>query len=683
MLGEPFERMGALNSSSSLETSLRITEVRVLVSGLGYDTVRCVVTGAEREDGSARPEDLELRALDREGAVLQLDDVTAMGSTRFESPEYPGISLWRVALSARVSSNVTELTIEALLDEATASRHIPSDELAEMRDVWLSHVRAAEFDNTYDEWFKRNRITMRDLAAQRVAQHHLPLRPLFSVIVPLYHTPLDFFRDMTSSVLLQSYEHFELVLVNSTPEDAELARAVDELAARDERVRVITLDRNYGITENTNAGIDAARGDFLAFFDHDDILEPDCLYWYAKGISDHPTTDLLYCDEDKLVDGHLEFPFFKPDWDPFFLETNNFVCHMLTVRADLVRSLPRPTSDLDGAQDHSMAFAAGERARNVYHVRRVLYHWRVHEHSTAGSENVKPESKAAGRLAVKRHLERLGCSDEVLQLEQPPHCFRVVPSVNSSTDVSVIVYGSSPTTCLEERGRLLLESSGWEDGEVLALPSENEADLPSALAAALGRVSGEFVVLASERVRPRGADWLAELVGLARREGVGVVSPIVVYPDDTVCDAGVVCPFNVFLPHKHRDMPFETMGVRNLFRLTHQVSAVRGTCIVMRASVARELVRALDDCPGRYWDVGLCLEARSALGLATLVCPASVVEAQLPEAALGADEEGVYRALVRGKSWLLRRWPETFCSVDPFYNIQLRQDGYYGLPLGN
>lgn len=119
---------------------------------------------------------------------------------------------------------------------------------------------------------------------------------------------------MVDSVLGQSYARFELILVNSTPEDKVLSAAVAALAQADNRVRVVTLDKNYGIAGNTNKGIAVAKGDFLCFFDHDDILEPGILFEYVDAINRYPETDLLYCDEDKIANGHLFDGFIKSDF---------------------------------------------------------------------------------------------------------------------------------------------------------------------------------------------------------------------------------------------------------------------------------------------------------------------------------------------------------------------------------
>ena len=156
------------------------------------------------------------------------------------------------------------------------------------------------------------------------AATELPDGPLLSVIVPLFKTPIPFFWEMAESVLAQSYGRFELVLVNASPDDAQLAQAVVELTSRDERVRVVALEAKLGIAGNTNAGIEAAQGDVLCFLDHADTLAPDALFCYARAVADDPTIDMLYCDEDHIDEtGAHGYPNFKPEWDPYLLLAMN------------------------------------------------------------------------------------------------------------------------------------------------------------------------------------------------------------------------------------------------------------------------------------------------------------------------------------------------------------------------
>ena len=264
----------------------------------------------------------------------------------------------------------------------------------------------AGVDPYYKEWFSQQRPTEHELGLQRRAT--LPEMPLFSLIVPLFRTPAGFFSEMLESVLAQSYQRWELVLVNASPEMEGLCRQVEEACARDARVRSVTLERNLGISENTNAGIAVATGDFVGFFDHDDVIEPNLLFEYARAVSERPDTDVLYCDEDKIDEaGELSSPFFKPAFGIDDLRGYNVVCHLLCIRRTLLDQLEPNTAEFDGAQDHNLTLEAAERARYVNHVPRMLYHWRATASSTAGNADSKPYAAEAGMRAVRAHLDSL------------------------------------------------------------------------------------------------------------------------------------------------------------------------------------------------------------------------------------------------------------------------------------
>ena len=298
--------------------------------------------------------------------------------------------------------------------------------------------RNAQVDPNYPAWFENHKAGIDVLAKQ--TDTYFEYRPEFSIIVPLFKTPEQFFTDMVDSVKHQSYGRRVLVLVNASLEDARLAELVADARKSDKRIKAVTLTENNGISENTNAGIAVAAGDFISFFDHDDVLEPDILFEYAKAINENPSTDVLYCDEDKLMlDGELAQPLFKPCFNIDLLRDNNYICHMLTVRKSLLDTLEPNTREYDGAQDHNLALRAAEKARHIHHVSKVLYHWRISETSTAADTGSKPYATQAGIRSVQEHLDRMGIPAKVSQSRRP-FTYRIdyaVPSDNPL--VSIII----------------------------------------------------------------------------------------------------------------------------------------------------------------------------------------------------------------------------------------------------
>ena len=288
----------------------------------------------------------------------------------------------------------------------------------------------------------------------------------------------------------------------------------------------------------------------------------------------------------------------------------------------------------------------------------------------------KPESLGAGRLAVMRHLALRGERASVENLEGMPHYYEV--SVDGPLSVSVLMYGDSDN--LEVRADALRDALADAVVEVISTSTASRSSPVPALLSAARSAHGEYLVLCSEDVVFPSSDWVGDLASLCSRRGVGIAAPVVLYPDGTVRDAGVVCSLEGALRPEHRDLFFDSSPhIRGLLRCVHTVSAVRGACLVVRTDLFNEVGPSLGGCPGLFWDVALCLEARRVRGLSTVLLPSVQVYAPMPELALGGREREVLSTYVEGRSWLFRNWPEFFSGADRFYNQQMRQDGYYGL----
>ena len=230
--------------------------------------------------------------------------------------------------------------------------------------------------------------------------------PMFSIVVPLYNTKSDLLNELVASVNDQIYTNWELVLVNSTPENPGLKKALASLS--DQRIRVIELEQNLGISENTNAGTREAKGDYVVFCDHDDVLNKMALSRFAKAIIEDPSIDMLYSDEDFLdEDGTHVFPHLKSDFNIDLLRAHNYITHLVAVRSELVAELPL-RKEFDGAQDYDFLLRISEKTDRIFHVREVLYHWRMSETSTAKSSDNKSYTDDAGLKALREHLSRCG-----------------------------------------------------------------------------------------------------------------------------------------------------------------------------------------------------------------------------------------------------------------------------------
>lgn len=259
----------------------------------------------------------------------------------------------------------------------------------------------------------------------------------FSIVVPLFNTPDNFLKEMIDSVVAQSYGNWELLLADASKEENETALSY---VKEDPRIKYYHLDKNAGISHNTNRGLEKATGDYIGLLDHDDLLTNDALYEVARVIRksmqknrlsrfiDCPIR-LIYSNEDKFEDSNGSRKFFelhaKPSFNMDYLLSNNYICHFSVMRADVIKRL-KLRADYDGAQDFDLFLRACAEATlnmdmasgQIVHIDKVLYHWRCHTDSTAANPASKTYAYDAGQRAIEDVLKKSGIKGEVAQL---PH----------------------------------------------------------------------------------------------------------------------------------------------------------------------------------------------------------------------------------------------------------------------
>ena len=519
--------------------------------------------------------------------------------------------------------------------------------------------------------------------------------PKFSIVVPLYNTPVKFFQEMVSSVLDQLYTNWELILVNSTPDNKELASAI--ASVDDGRVKVITLTENLGISENTNVGIIAAEGDYISFFDHDDLLDKLVLFRYAATIKNDPEVDVLYCDEDILTeDNEYAAPHFKSDFNIDLLRAHNYVTHLLTVRSSIVKELML-RKEFDGAQDYDFVLRLSERTNKFVHIPEVLYHWRASATSTASKSDSKPYAQLAGLNALQQHCDRLGMKARVeesdvrffyktsYEVSGDPLVSIVIPNKDSVEVLSRCIESIEKKTNFRHFEIIVVENNSTSEGtfkyyqhiqnvydnvKVVYWPSEfnyskiNNFGAESAL--------GEYLLLLNNDTEVIKGNWLDSMLGFCQRDDVGIVGAKLLYPDNTIQHAGVAMltcktladaggPVHVFC---HLDS--EDYGYMNRAAFTQDVSIVTGACMLVKRSVFDSLGGLSERYAVAYNDVDFCLRARKAGYL--VVYDADAVLYHYESFSRGSDEIGEKaKRFVTEQGKLREDWPEYFTGSDPYH----------------
>ena len=294
-------------------------------------------------------------------------------------------------------------------------------------------------DGLYQTWLKENRVTKKELNQQRKTVFRENIK--FSLVVPLYKTDKYLLKALVDSVLAQTYSNWELCLSDGSGADSPIRSILEEYQKKDPRIKVVFNEKQLQISDNTNAAIGIATGNYIAFADHDDTLAEEAFYQMAKEISQHPEADLIYSDEDIIdIRGNRLFPHFKPDFNPDYLCCVNYICHLVVVKRTLLDRTGLLRPEYDGSQDFDFLLRCTEHtdSEKIRHIPKILYHWRSHEGSTAGNPDDKPYAVIAGEKALAGHYERMGIKAEV-EYTGCPVVFRTHFVIEGDPKVSILI----------------------------------------------------------------------------------------------------------------------------------------------------------------------------------------------------------------------------------------------------
>ena len=403
----------------------------------------------------------------------------------------------------------------------------------------LAKAKAFPAGKSYKEWYEEHCPTKEELMRQREVE--FSVQPLISIVVPTYQTPIPFLKDMIDSVRKQSYEKWELCIadgsLNGDENDTKVIRVREELnrySMEDKRIKVVYLEENQGIAENTNQALALATGEYIGLFDHDDMLTPDALYEIVKAINDYDY-DVLYTDEDKISEDSHDYkkPVFKPDYSPELLCANNYITHFFVAKKSIVDRLGGFRKEYDGSQDYDFIFRCVELAKKVGHVSKVLYHWRMHGGSVAGDPTSKMYAYDAGKKAIQSHYERVGIQANVEHMERLG-LYHTEYKMIKQPLISVIIYGEDDEK--KKRCSAWFKRKDYSNLEILASAGINVEEI-NALAE---KARGSYLFFVSENLESVERDALQQMAGVLQIQNVGAVSGKVIGRKHTVEDVGVV-----------------------------------------------------------------------------------------------------------------------------------------------
>ena len=371
------------------------------------------------------------------------------------------------------------------------------------------------------------------------------------------------------------------------------------------------MENNAGISENTNEAIKMATGEFIMFSDHDDTLAPNALFEIVKEMNEHPGTDVVYTDEDKVtMDGKRYFdPHFKPDFNLDMLRCNNYICHIFVVKREILEQVGMLRREFDGPQDFDFILRCCEKAENIRHVAKILYHWRNHPASTAGNPESKMYAYEAGRNAVQAYYDRIGMKAEVSMTEQwgryrtklfvegDPLVTIIIPNKDHKKELKTCVDSLFEKTSYQNFEILIIENNSTEKEifayykeleaaheNVRVLTSEKEFNYSAINNFGAEHARGEYLLLLNNDIEVKTENWMEEMLSYCQREDVGIVGAKLLFPNEKIQHAGVILGMGPSgtAGHLFYNFPGDQFAYAGRSQTTQDLSAVTAACMMVK-----------------------------------------------------------------------------------------------------
>jgi len=537
-----------------------------------------------------------------------------------------------------------------------------------------------------------------DLEEQRNTQFPLDIK--FSILVPLYNTPSKYLCEMIRSVLEQTYGNWELCLADgSDTEHAYVEQICSQYLKKDKRIKYQKLEKNLGISENSNACIKMADGDYLALLDHDDLLHPAALYENMRAICEQDA-DFIYTDEKafRRSPSDADLPHFKPDYAPDTLRSYNYVCHFTVLKKSLLDEIGGGfRSEFDGSQDYDLILRLTEKAKRIVHIPRVLYYWRSHGNSVASDVSAKMYTIDAAQKALAEHLKRIGIKGKVKN-SKVPTTYRIEYDIKDNPLISILIPNKDHIDDLAKCIDSVRNKSTYSNWEIIIIENNSTEQKTfeyyeelkqdkhiqvvfwdgefnysainnfGALAA-----SGEYFLLLNNDIEVITPDWLEQMLMFAQRKDVGAVGSMLYFPDDTVQHAGVIVGLGAVAGHAHKNFKRDDDGYMYRQTIAQNYSAVTAACLLMRRDVFEEIKGLDEGFKVAFNDVDLCMRVRKAGYLVVWTPYAELYHYE--SKSRGYEDTPEKKVRLEGEIQRFQnRWKEEMKKGDPYYNPNLTKE---------
>lgn len=526
--------------------------------------------------------------------------------------------------------------------------------------------------------------------------NELTIKPLISVITPVFNICPKYLNSCIESVISQHYKNWELCLYDDCSTNEETMVCLKKWAKKDKRIKVQFGEKNKHISLASNEAIKMSTGKYVSFLDHDDELLPISLLEVVIAINEAPDVGCFYSDEDNISqNGEYFNPHFKSDFNRTLLLAHNYITHFVTIKRELGDALGWFRKGYEGSQDHDLLLRLIDVTNNIVHIPKILYHWRQSESSTSHNYLEKSYASDATRRALSDYAIRNGFNAEIL--DGPGYgVYRFKQEVTTTKMVSIIIPFKDQVDLLKDCIKSVLNKTTYHNFELLLISNNSEKaetyeflefiknkdnrirvlehNIPFNFSEinnwAVEQANGEFILLLNNDMKVINGDWLEAMLEHAQQDNVGAVGAKLLYTDNTVQHAGVIIGIQGVAGHSHKYFNDKSVGYFYRAAVAQNISAVTGACLLTKKEIWKK-VGGLDEKNLRvaFNDIDFCLKIRKA-GYEIIYTPYARLYHYESKSRGAEDTPEKQERFINECKTMIERW-DTNKIPDPFYNVNL------------
>lgn len=563
------------------------------------------------------------------------------------------------------------------------------------RRVVESEFYIPEKQRDYLKWIEENNF--------KIEYKDFKYNPLISILIPVYNTDSYYLKECIDSVLNQSYKNFEICIADDNSTIEETINILHEYESIDERIKIVYRKENGNISKATNSALEIAKGEYIALLDNDDILAPNALYEIVLILNKDKNLDMIYTDEDKIsLNGLRSCPNFKPDFSPDTLLSMNYICHFLILRKSIVNKLGGFRSQFDGAQDYDMILRYTEETDKIYHISKILYHWRESINST--SLNLKNKSYALekGKLVLENTLKRRKINGKIKILEDIGR-YQVEYQLDKEPKISIIIPTRNKANILNKCLMSIYEKTTYKNFEIIVIDNNSDEESLFDLLKnyknkynnfnsyryecefnysylnneAAEKATGEYILLLNNDTEVITPDWLNIMVGYASQKHIGCVGVKLLYPNNNIQHAGVVIGMGGVASHTYINTPDEENGYFDRLIVPYDVKMVTAACLMIKKNIFKDIKGLDEKLKVAYNDVDLNIRVRNE-GYYNVLLP-QVKLYHYESLSRGSDFEDSKKERFRNEIKYIVNKLGKYLIRDEFYNDNLSNEYWFVL----